>query len=157
MQIEAGKYYRTRDGRKVGPMRRDGGTRWTRWGADGWEYAALDNGMLYAGGGATLNHTDDLVAEWVDAQQQDTPAKVDTTTLRDGDVVHVRGVVDGCGVRISGTWCPPRSSCDIVHVEPRPIAVGDKTQYGEVLALAKGQAWFGGASFCSTSELRRVS
>ncbi|QDP57352.1 MAG: hypothetical protein Unbinned3696contig1008_30 [Prokaryotic dsDNA virus sp.] len=61
---------------------------------------------------------------------------VDTRTLRDGDVVHVRGhfkkspVVDGFDfVMINGT-AHQSASVKIVHVEPRPISVGDRVTWG---------------------------
>lgn len=60
LKIETGKFYKTRDGRKVGPMRVDGpawtpngGAHWYR--EDGSRYYACDRG------GDT-----DLIAEWID-------------------------------------------------------------------------------------------
>ena len=77
LQIEAGKYYRTRDGRKVGPMfvGRDGecsGFPWTdrdsnefgRWSQEG------EDGETYMMGEAD----GDLIAEW----QEDQPAPAET-------------------------------------------------------------------------------
>lgn len=63
MQIEAGKYYRTRDGRKVGPIRP-------------WE------GVLHewaVGDGSNLEGFDsgDLIAEWTDG-----PVRTETVTKR---------------------------------------------------------------------------
>ena len=65
MNIEAGKFYRTRDGQKVGPMalpKPDGvfrwnalGLRWGRWRDDG-EDGNATGGTFEAGG--------DLIAEW---------------------------------------------------------------------------------------------
>lgn len=64
LQLEAGKYYRTRDGRKVGPAtQRDGCAAMyleCRWVIDGVLYQ--DDGT-FADGGYSAN---DLIAEWVD-------------------------------------------------------------------------------------------
>ena len=67
MKIEVGKFYRTRDGRKVGPMalpKPDDvfrwnalGDRWGRWRDDG-EDGNATGGTFEAGG--------DLIAEWID-------------------------------------------------------------------------------------------
>lgn len=67
MKIEVGKFYRTRDGRKVGPMalpKPDDvfrwnalGLRWGRWRDDG-EDGNATGGTFEAGG--------DLIAEWID-------------------------------------------------------------------------------------------
>lgn len=66
LKIEAGKYYRTRDGKKVGPM----GERWPahfksgRWGVYGVSRQWNDEGRMWSEyGGATDG---DLVAEWRD-------------------------------------------------------------------------------------------
>lgn len=64
LKIEAGKFYKTRDGRKVGPV----GLR-ARYGSDGpyriyglWNY--LENGLV--GTISNGDHKDDLIAEWID-------------------------------------------------------------------------------------------
>lgn len=77
LQIEAGKYYKTRDGRKVGPMRvTRASERWTDY--DGRVSAFVDDeldnngtGGHFANDGEWLtsdehNNHHDLVAEWVD-------------------------------------------------------------------------------------------
>jgi hypothetical protein len=61
LKIEAGKYYRSRGGEKIGPMRLDGDA----WSDGRGRYLWLDTGERYFAtdrGGDT-----DLVAEWVDA------------------------------------------------------------------------------------------
>ncbi|MBA8821469.1 hypothetical protein BRY73_16245 [Ochrobactrum sp. P6BS-III] len=86
LTIEAGKFYRTRDGRKVGPMRRR---------AFGWvasdRIIATDQCDWYEGGNFSLykDREHDLIAEWVDepacndnqpvAEQQDGAAYIDAT------------------------------------------------------------------------------
>ena len=66
MKIEAGKYYRTRDGKKVGPMERDtyAGTEWP-WTADNYIDRCRDDGTC-----STYDQPDerpsDIVAEWTD-------------------------------------------------------------------------------------------
>ena len=85
LQIEAGKYYRTRDGRKVGPMfvGRDGeysGFPWTdrdsnefgRWSQEG------EDGETYMMGEAD----GDLIAEW----QEDQPEHIVTHEGREYDL-----------------------------------------------------------------------
>ena len=77
LQIEAGKYYRTRDGRKVGPMRHDQGAK-----GGMMEWRAPDNPgstkvAAWYSSGRMLSHTthaDDLIAEW----QDDQPAHIIT-------------------------------------------------------------------------------
>ena len=70
MKIEAGKYYRTRDGQKVGPMRLNttggytGSHPWRGEGtisADCWQ----TNGSWHGKAGCQTEH--DLIAEWTDA------------------------------------------------------------------------------------------
>lgn len=61
LKIEAGRCYKTRDGRKVGPMRKYDGDSWKERGG---RYLWRDNGERYFEsdrGGAT-----DLIAEWID-------------------------------------------------------------------------------------------
>lgn len=70
-----------------------------------------------------------------------------------GDVVHVRGTVvepplDGalsCDFEGAGRWFVRSDS--IVHVEPRPLQVGDRVTYpwkdftGTILAIGAEHAW----------------
>lgn len=62
MKIEAGKFYKTRDGRKVGPMRECG--KLYRWKGimNGTSYTYLSNGTWLDG----VENNKDLIAEWVD-------------------------------------------------------------------------------------------
>ena len=64
MKIEAGKFYRTRDGRKVGPMRLVGGSRWPWEGHEAneavWTYT--DNGRQSAF--AAIESKKEHIAEW---------------------------------------------------------------------------------------------
>ncbi len=66
MQIEAGKYYRTRDGQKVGPMERNDGTYSDThpWRSD-WGGSVRDDGTWSDIKGKA--HPLDLIAEWADA------------------------------------------------------------------------------------------
>ena len=62
LTIETGKFYRTRDGRKVGPMRRYSG---------GWLYETDDHGRMWRDDGMRYYEESrgggsDLIAEWVD-------------------------------------------------------------------------------------------
>ena len=58
LQIEAGKYYRTRDGRKVGPM-------WEY--AEGGFYAADGYAVVWSERGqSNCPYTPDIIAEWTD-------------------------------------------------------------------------------------------
>lgn len=62
MKIEAGKFYKTRDGRKVGPMVNEG---WI----DGEPWTAEDINRYYTDEGSRIIPTgepDDLIAEWSD-------------------------------------------------------------------------------------------
>ena len=57
---------------------------------------------------------------------------IDVNTLREGDVVLVRGVVEKNNNGQYIRWHQNASSsvrwCDIVSVEPRPLVVGDKVK-----------------------------
>lgn len=60
IKLEAGKYYRTRDGRKVGPMRNDSGLSLYQWDCNHTsqfydDFGRADDGSEY-----------DLIAEWTD-------------------------------------------------------------------------------------------
>jgi len=69
LTIQAGRYYKTRDGRKVGPMRVEHGGGVWKWNVsdpryiDGMRSAwRADGGFKYSGN----SHPADLIAEWVD-------------------------------------------------------------------------------------------
>lgn len=76
MQIEIGKYYRTRDGRKVGPAKYYGkGTRATEWivlwnGEDHYHYSEDGKSCLNV-------YEDDLVSEW----EEDGGPNLSATTI----------------------------------------------------------------------------
>ena len=78
LQIEAGKYYRTRDWRKVGPMNSRGleySVYWHKWECPN-GFAYCDNGRLYSNG-VVCNQ--DLIAEWTDEPAR--PAPLDLAAL----------------------------------------------------------------------------
>lgn len=87
-------------------------------------------------------------------------------TPKVGDVVHVRGVVNQVlsdGIHLDGIWFALR---DIVHVDPRPLKVGDRVRIGAggaralVLAVDGDEAWLksdvGNRATYRTSGLERV-
>ena len=96
LQIESGKFYRTRDGRKVGPVAERGET-WTDYPwvgtvvGESYRYIWKDDGENYNGAGSVH----DLVAEWVEpavvavAEATATPSR----RFKVGDVVNY--VFDG--------------------------------------------------------------
>lgn len=79
MKLEVGKYYKTRDGRKVGPL---GGGRgaWHKFTCPLFSYG--DNGRLYSTGEQSPN---DLIAEWTDAPTTGTLSEIGAQV---GDVVE---------------------------------------------------------------------
>lgn len=60
LTIREGRYYKTRDGRRVGPMRHEGWSDGEPWTADHWSRYWTDKG----GRVVPLNEPDDLIAEW---------------------------------------------------------------------------------------------
>lgn len=80
LQIEAGKYYRTRDGRKVGPME--------KWDLGVWHVAegSFSGGLWKSDGTAWYNGSSDspdLIAEWVDEPiTETTPIKSPSIVAR---------------------------------------------------------------------------
>lgn len=90
LKIEAGKFYKTRDGRKVGPMRDTGGT------SDHWTTTKTEIGLPYwhDDGAHWSGRTNpaDLIAEWIDepaAKARTATASNDNTQpkFNVGDVV----------------------------------------------------------------------
>ncbi|OAM78200.1 hypothetical protein [Devosia elaeis] len=72
--IEAGRFYRTRDGRKVGPMRHSNRASFEE-GANGESYPYYADGYTYTDAGRCHwnpkeDHRSDLVAEWVDEPEE---------------------------------------------------------------------------------------
>jgi hypothetical protein len=129
MKIEPGKYYRTRDGKKVGPMycyKPDSDFGWAevrqaygRWGHDGEDGDAL--GPL---GGATSG---DIVAEWIEAPQVDLTTITTPYGLRKhahralGGGVEMTDYNDGKWHGWNGGECPvhPRSTVEPIWLEGR--------------------------------------
>lgn len=62
LKIEAGKFYETRDGRKVGPMRSSGRADWPFIGRQ----AVNEDAFYNADGTCPYLPNDDLIAEWID-------------------------------------------------------------------------------------------
>lgn len=102
MKIEAGKCYRTRDGRKVGPMA--GNNEHFIW-VEG-KAAGKDpewcpkTGKHRAGYGMTSQ--DDLIAEWQDEPETGTLQQLN---VKPGDVVELveNGIIPGSGIGKTGT------------------------------------------------------
>lgn len=91
LTIEAGRYYKTRDGRKVGPMRSD---------AKGWLYTHIDGiarSFRVDGGKHQSDSNLDLVAEWQEPATNDNAPK-----FKVGDLVARPGHLDGTIVGIDG-------------------------------------------------------
>jgi hypothetical protein len=79
LKIEAGKYYRTRDGRKVGPMARKWDDREHPWGFGRELSCYTSYGERWKGG---LGHEgDDLIAEWTDEPPTTDPELLDFAAL----------------------------------------------------------------------------
>ena len=96
LRIQAGRYYKTRDGRKVGPMERNG----DRGGHCYWKAPRLEgygpywckNGDFYEG---SREHENDLIAEWFDTPVRSiTAATVDAINDEYGPVVREVPVVE---------------------------------------------------------------
>ena len=98
-KIEAGKYYKTRDGRKVGPTRTGG------------QYIYVEGRSYYYDGRRCRSHEtgDDLISEWLD----ETPSPIRTVTRRE--------VVPGVYGRfeVTGTYMKNRVTLDFA-----PSSVG---------------------------------
>lgn len=77
LKLEAGKYYRTRDGRKVGPM---------EFHSDVGLIEKLGDGRIWSTNGEFVGSPErdvDLIAEWVDEPKKGEPAPM---VLRDGKI-----------------------------------------------------------------------
>ena len=99
LKIEAGKFYRTRDGRKVGPMRlgRDANSTSFKWAESHDDEGAWDDEGDYGLTHLCGNYSRDLIAEWTD----EPAATPEVGTLRElnvqpGDVVEC--------VSVPGAW-----------------------------------------------------
>lgn len=86
LKIEAGKYYKTRDGRKVGPITFNGSN-----------FGLLGESIYYSDGSISSSHPHqgDLISEW----QDETPSPIRTVTRRE-IVAGVYGLIqifdNGC-------------------------------------------------------------
>ena len=88
LKIEAGKFYRTRDGRKVGPIyevRGDGVAYWSGSEHDG-EICCFSNGKIRLG---KVECGGDLIAEWTDAHPE--IGTLQELDVKPGDVVIYSG------------------------------------------------------------------
>lgn len=93
MKIEAGKYYKTRDGSKVGPM-----VEKKSYGNGELYFACKRTGLCYQNGNNGMhgtsavkrNEDDDLVSEWVDEPTQETGTLAELD-VKPGDVVKWNG------------------------------------------------------------------
>jgi len=92
LKIEAGKYYKTRDGRKVGPTRASG------------PYFYVGEMTYYYDGRRCRSHetADDIISEW----QDETPSPIRTVTRRE----IVPGVYGR--IKITGTYQGNRVTMD---------------------------------------------
>ena len=106
LQLEAGKFYRTRDGRKVGPItetRSMYGYRWSVTGVD-----ALWNDRGIDGNAPSGLQPSDIIAEWSDAPAETGPVR--TVTRREivpGDYGHVwvgEGMVQEALIKIERSF-----------------------------------------------------
>jgi len=82
LKIEAGRYYKTRDGRKVGPMEIDDwgdGQPWT----DGFQWFCNDGNWS----NSEAESSNDLIAEWQDTPSAPVAAQVDTIAEEYGPVI----------------------------------------------------------------------
>ena len=108
MKIEEGKYYRTRDGRKVGPMR----SAWTPNGTQWW-FKDGDKTKL------------DLIAEWTDEPEPPTPWK-GMTDAEKGALLLAYHRGQEIEVFIDTNWTitkdnPIYSELDAYRIKPSPV------------------------------------
>lgn len=142
LTIQAGKFYKTRDGRKVGPMKRASGCPNWPWAATNYHDYCRDDGSTYDGVKRELQN--DLVAEW----EEPAAVAVATAAFKVGDRVrrpgHLTGTVLGVNandVRIDygadwGEYIFTVPELELVEAAPTPttIKVGDwvRTDNGEI-------------------------
>ncbi|WP_158527096.1 hypothetical protein [Sinorhizobium meliloti] len=140
LQIQAGKFYRTRDGRKVGPMR--------KWDDDSFDVSVGD-GRLWRPDGLRYYRESrgdsDLIAEWVDEPAVAVADAVAATASNDNEPVaeqpaykvgdRVRALVDWCDTNVGdilpittvsecGVWATDRLGDETYlafdEIEPAP-------------------------------------
>lgn len=136
MKIEAGKYYRTRDGRKVGPMIHNRGNQVWPWvddedDPDGCGNAWDPNGLgCFCTPAANKRPGLDLIAEWTDAPDL-TAINVPFGLLDDATREALKAELFKPDVRLQffdGTeWCdskdrPERNAWMCYRVKPQPPA-----------------------------------
>lgn len=131
MQIEEGKYYRTRGaGAKVGPMYRSGG---------GW--TAPNSGLRYWSDGRVdlqFDHSFDLVAEWVDGYA----SPVRTVTRKEivlGEYGRVRVFNVFAGKKVGVRLIPLENSGNIADLDANELrhAAAIFTQLADALEEGK--------------------
>jgi len=114
LKIEAGKFYRTRDGRKVGPMK---ASSWS----DGWydESASITSQRWEKDGSYIIGQTTqlDLIAEWTDEPATTTEVTNDnaapaTPKFKVGDVVEA--LYDWCEVKAGETYTVKAAKDELV-------------------------------------------
>jgi hypothetical protein len=145
MKLEVGKFYRTRDGRKVGPMSKDGfngdGFPWMyELGAGWWS----EDGQRQK---TSLRETQDLIAEWtdtVDLTKITTPFGLLPKETQDALKAH-GGPYEIWGGNDWNDWPPMRTGTATYRVKPAP-KVETVVLYGQNL----GKEWF----FCSNKNPR---
>lgn len=94
MKIESGKYYRTRDGRKVGPMINEGWSDGEPWTADNSNRYYTDNGTRVIDAG----ESDDIISEW--PSETLTPHQ-----QRTADMIKVmQAYVDGADIQVRSAF-----------------------------------------------------
>lgn len=112
LKIEAGKFYKTRDGRKVGPAFVDGSIATFGWKGDHTSAVWAKNGRGSANSDTTTELAKDIVAEWVDEPVAPAPTAPATPTHLDlefipfpqvGDAVLIPGVISGITNSARGT------------------------------------------------------
>jgi len=107
LTIEAGKYYKTRDGRKVGPMAAQDGYHTV----EGYHYAENGECCFYGESGNSPFPARDIIAEWVDepAPAESTPIHVtlgidlNPVVPQVGDAVLIKGTLAGITTSPRGT------------------------------------------------------
>ena len=81
MQLEVGKYYKTRDGRKVGPMLRYGrvveGYEAFHTGPESGSHWRASDGLSYPENNVSEIPSNDLIAEWHDEPARTTLSAID--------------------------------------------------------------------------------
>ncbi|MDX1032795.1 hypothetical protein GOL82_16270 [Sinorhizobium medicae] len=116
LRIVEGKFYKTRDGRKVGPIGpNEGGLQGYPWQDDSsWSDCWTADGRYYAD---TMDSSHDLIAEWVDepAAPSDTVAVAATASNDNEPVASQQAYKVGDKVRSLVDWCDTKAG-DILPI-----------------------------------------